>query len=240
MSPRWALSGFRFVSLKIIIGRVHSSSHPSQMNRSRGEILRERQTAEHELRTLEGESMLSAQRSEMMARDAAGEARSQVMRVAPLRQPLLGMEAMEKVVDESIEDMDECFLVGEVIKIKNPEVRNFSPEKFIKFLAVIVIFISQALTALSVTLGPRVFSAIVRTAAAGTRYINAMNRMRLSGEIKLLPLDRLAKPWERYPGRLVPQNTIPLMDLVDYPPDMEVAVRYTEETHFSPLVSISL
>ena len=108
-------------------------------------------------------------------------------------------------------------IVGEVLEVTRPEVTILVQNK-----TVILHHFSQALTALSVTLGPRVFNVIVGTAAAATRLVKAVNRRGLPGELQLLPLDRL---WDRNRDRQAPKDTIPLLNLVNYPPDLEVAIR---------------
>ncbi|CBY19836.1 unnamed protein product [Oikopleura dioica] len=79
-------------------------------------------------------------------------------------------------------------------------------------------------TAVEVTAGGRLFNHIVTDASIGTAYLDEMNRMKLSGEVTFLPLDRLVASKENYPTDT--KDALPLIDKLRFGDRYKIAMRY--------------
>jgi structural maintenance of chromosome 3 (chondroitin sulfate proteoglycan 6) len=79
-------------------------------------------------------------------------------------------------------------------------------------------------TAVEVTAGGRLFNHIVTDASIGTAYLDEMNRMKLSGEVTFLPLDRLVAAKENYPTDT--KDALPLIDKLRFGDRYKIAMRY--------------
>lgn len=78
-------------------------------------------------------------------------------------------------------------------------------------------------TAVEVTAGGRLFNHVVTDASIGTAYLDEMNKMKLSGEVTFLPLDRLIATQEEYPRAT---DALPLIEKVTYDQRFHIAMTY--------------